>query len=87
MYRTLFAFLLCLPLFMGCQTTSDTVRDLEAGETALAYRSYERAARIFRPLAQSGDPKANHYMGYLYDWGYGVGEDDELASAYYTRSA
>jgi uncharacterized protein len=44
----------------------------QAGIAALGRHDYVAAVRIFRPLAERGDARAQAYLGYMYANGYGV---------------
>jgi uncharacterized protein len=57
-----FSLLAATPVFAGAQD----------GIAALEHQDYPRAVRIFRPLAERGDPVAQTYLGYMYYYGYGV---------------
>jgi TPR repeat protein len=48
---------------------------LEDAEAAIKRRDYTTAARIIRPLAESGDATAQHNLGVFYDNGLGVPQD------------
>lgn len=48
---------------------------LEDAEAAMKRRDYATAARIIRPLAESGDATAQHNLGVFYDNGLGVPQD------------
>jgi hypothetical protein len=48
---------------------------------------YASAAREVQPLAEAGDPEAQHALGYLLYYGQGVPQDRELAVVWLRRSA
>ena len=48
---------------------------LEDAEAAIKRRDYATAARIIRPLAESGDATAQYNLGVFYDNGLGVPQD------------
>ena len=48
---------------------------LEDAEAAIKKRDYATAARIIRPLAESGDATAQYNLGIFYDNGLGVQQD------------
>lgn len=58
-------------------------------EALTAYQSgnYERAMKLFRPLAEQGDPQAQYYLGRMYEKGQGVAKDNEKLAQWYRRSA
>jgi uncharacterized protein len=60
---------------------------LERGLAALARKDYVAAAHILAPIAQSGNPDAQAYMGSLYAKGRGVQRDYTQAAIWYRRAA
>ncbi len=54
-----------------------------------AYKSgdYEKAIKLLKPLAESGDPEAQYRLGMMYDNGKGVAEDDARAVQWYRKAA
>ncbi len=54
-----------------------------------AYKSgyYQRAMNLWRPLAEAGDPRAQEFVGILYEEGHGVPKDVEKAMSWYERAA
>ena len=62
-------------------------RDYNAGQSAYAAGSFVEALRIWRPLAESGDPRAAYGLGLLYDLGEGVGQDAAAAFLWYRTAA
>jgi Sel1 repeat len=61
--------------------------DYNAGQSAYATGRFVEALRIWRPLAESGDPRAAFGLGLLYDLGEGVGQDAAAAYGWYRRAA
>ena len=59
----------------------------EAGQSAYAAGRFIDALRIWRPLAESGDPRAAYGLGLLYDLGQGVAQDAAAALLWYRRAA
>ena len=47
----------------------------------------ERAVEIWQPLADAGEADAQHAMGRIYEYGYGVSRDDALAARWYRKAA
>lgn len=43
--------------------------------------------KILRPKALSGDPRAQHNLGYMYEKGYGVPHNGVVAASWYQKSA
>ena len=54
-----------------------------------AYKSgyYKRAIDLWLPLAEAGDPRAQEFIGILYEEGHGVPKDIGKALAWYERAA
>lgn len=54
-----------------------------------AYRLglYQAALREWKPLAENGDVRAQYMLGYMFDFGEGVSEDDEKALRWYHLAA
>ena len=49
--------------------------------------NYESALRVWRPLAEQGDPQAQNYVGEIYERGLGTEPNLPAAAAWYTRAA
>jgi cell division protein FtsN len=56
---------------------------------AFAYKrgDFETALAVFRPLAESGDAKAQSILGLMYSYGEGVPEDYRESARWYRRAA
>ena len=54
-----------------------------------AYRSgdFPRAIRRVAPAAERGEPRAQAYLGFMYQYGRGVAQNYALAAYWYRRSA
>src|ERR1043165_6072140 len=54
-----------------------------------AYRAgdYPRAIRRIAPAAERGDPRAQAFLGFMYQYGRGVAQNYALAAYWYRRSA
>ena len=50
-------------------------KNFEDGFVAYIVGDYATAIRLWRPLAKRGDPKAQYYLGIIYDNGDGVPQD------------
>ncbi len=74
-----------------CSSLALTVQPAQAGfdEAAAAFAAgdYGKALHETRPLAESGDPRGQYGMGVLYENGYGVTKDLQLAAAWYLKAA
>ncbi|MCB1954285.1 MAG: sel1 repeat family protein [Rhodocyclaceae bacterium] len=75
--------LLCLSfasLLALASPLDEAIADLDGGR-------YEQAAGKLKPLAEAGDPVAQHRLSILYFYGHGVPEDEKTALSWATRSA
>ena len=61
--------------------------DYNKGLTAYDSGDYATALREWKPLAEQGDVDAQFDLGWMYDMGYGVPEDDKHAVKWYTLAA
>ena len=69
------------------QSQTSDQPDYNAGQAAYATGRFVEALRIWRPLAESGDPRAAFGLGLLYDLGEGVGQDAAAAYVWYRTAA
>jgi TPR repeat protein len=60
---------------------------LGAGIAAYDHQDFNRAATILRPLAIGGDPRAQSYVGYMYETGRGFPQNYNVAAYWYFRAA
>ena len=61
--------------------------DVRAGIDAWAAQNYDEAIRIWRPLADRGDPDAQYNLAQAYFLGRGVPQNMVLAEQWYARAA
>jgi TPR repeat protein len=61
--------------------------DLEDGYKAYEKKDYATALKLWQPLAEEGIAKAKHYLGFMYQNGYGVEQDLEEAVKWYRKAA
>lgn len=62
--------------------------EIRGGEYVLYDRaSYQTAMNIWLPLAESGDPKAQNYVGEIHEKGLGVQPNHTLAAQWYQKAA
>ena len=61
--------------------------DLDDGVAALIRFDYATALQEFRPLAEQGDAKAQLHLGFMYEYGKGVPENDAEAVKWYRKAA
>ena len=64
-----------------------TAQDIDTARQAYENDDYEIALRIFHPLAEGGDARAQFSLGEMYDIGQGVPEDDTEAAKWYRLAA
>ncbi len=57
------------------------------GFAAYERGDYETALREFRPLAEQGDVYAQYTLGFMYELGQGVPQDDGEAVQWYRKAA
>jgi uncharacterized protein len=69
---------------LGAPAVADPLDD---GVTAYHDKMYMRAAELWRPLAESGNPGAQYLLGSLYLEGHGVERNDALAFMWFQRAA
>src|SRR5512140_1259738 len=60
---------------------------LEDGLEAFKAKDYAKAAALWTPLAEAGDPTAQYRLGTLYAEGQGVPQDDDIAFKWFLRAA
>ena len=67
-------------------TTTASAADLQKGTDALYAGDYVTALAEFTPLAEAGDATAQHRLGWMYENGKGVAQDDAIATKWYRRA-
>lgn len=60
---------------------------IQDGEAAYQKGDYQTALKLWRPLAEQGDAEAQRSLGWMYDAGHGVPEDEIQATRWYLKSA
>ena len=81
--RALLAALTALMLF----ATPVVAGDLEDGLAAYNAGDYQKAVRLWKPLAEQGDKWAQALLGWMYDNGWGVPKDAAKAVSWYRKAA
>lgn len=76
--------LLCSSLLLIMQPAR---AGFDEAAAAFAAGDYAKALQETRPLAQKGDPRSQYAMGVLYENGFGVTKDLQLAAAWYLKAA
>ena len=77
----LFALIMCLGI-VGL-----VLADYQAGVDAYEQGDYEIALKEWKPLAESGDSKAQFRLGVMYDKGVGVAQDYGEAFKWFQKAA
>lgn len=78
-----FSLSLCLSLLVTPVSAASFLDGKEAAEKG----DFAAAVEIWRPLAESRDPRAETYLGLMYDNGYGVAQDQAEAFRWFERAA
>ena len=91
--RKLGLVLLVLPGLAFAQARDDSASSVGGwmdrffGYAAYKAGAYQRAINLWLPLAEAGDPRAQEFIGILYEEGHGVPQDIGKAIAWYERAA
>ncbi len=59
----------------------------DKGSAAYKRGDYDAALAVFRPLAESGDPKSQSILGMMYNYGEGLPVDHRESARWYRRAA
>ena len=80
---------LILIVLLSCSfaTPASWSADFNKGVTAYQAGNYKAALAEWRPLAQAGNARAQNFLGFMYDNGEGVLEDDLEAVKWYRLAA
>lgn len=79
--------LLALVLAVACLAGEARADAFDDGVAAFQAGDHARAVQIFEPLAQAGDPLAQHNLGVMYEQGLGVAQNETVAYEWYKRAA
>ena len=74
-------------LAAGTSQAGTSDEDFGRGLSALNSGDYTTALRVWLPLAESGEPRSQAGIGFMYHRGLGVGVDDREAAVWLTRAA
>jgi clan AA aspartic protease (TIGR02281 family) len=66
---------------------ADAAHALQRGQAAYDRQDYATALYELRPLAQQGSPRAQNYLGFMYEKGLGVAKDYTEAVRWYRQAA
>ena len=81
--RTLLAALTAIMLF----ATPVVAEDYVDAKAAYDAGDYQKAFRLFKPLAEQGNASVQAAIGWLYENGEGVPEDDTRAVHWFSKAA
>ena len=79
-------FLFAVLLVVACATVA-AAGPIEEAKSAYGRSDYALAERLFRPLAEQGDAKAQFYLGWVYYMGQRVPQDAQEAVKWYRKAA
>ncbi|MDA0740161.1 MAG: tetratricopeptide repeat protein, partial [Nitrospirae bacterium] len=82
-WRTYFYIVVGLSLMLATPAWAD----YQAGVDAYERGDYETALKEWRPLADQGNATAQLNLGFMYDNGQGVPQDDQEAVKWFRRAA
>ncbi|HHS82051.1 MAG TPA: sel1 repeat family protein, partial [Devosia sp.] len=77
---------LLIAVFLAGGTWEVNAQDYQSGRKALERGDAQRARQIWEPLAAAGDADALNGLGWLYDTGKGVAEDNGRAMVLYLKA-
>ena len=83
------AKLILLPLlFSVAMTVSGFAQgSVQDGMDAFKAKEYQKALKIFQPLAENNDPTSQYFMGIIYEYGYDVKKSYKTAAQWYEKAA
>lgn len=79
-------WLIFAPLLRGVSAQAP-VNPLSDAQAAYDAGDFPKAASLFRPAAEQGNPIAQYSLGLLYENGQGVPQDNRLAGEWYRKAA
>ncbi|WP_188750763.1 tetratricopeptide repeat protein [Marinobacterium zhoushanense] len=82
-----FALLTTAGLLLSLQVGMAEAASIKAAQRAFDAKDYAAALTELTPLAKEGDPAALNLLGQMYENGWGVDADVEMAQRYYERGA
>lgn len=85
MKRISSASLVVLALVFSCGIAASS--EVDSGWNAYLASDYATAWRAIKPLAEAGDPRAQYYLGTMYNHGHGAPRDLRLAAEWYEKAA
>ncbi len=73
--------------FLAVAVTHARPGNLERAQAAYFCGDYQKALKLFEPLAEQGDARATFLIGYMYEKGFDVDTDNAKAAEWYGRAA
>jgi len=87
-FSTLRALVVGLFLLCCVSAINDAAADpLARADAAFARGDYLRAVNILTPLAFGGDPRAQAFLGFMFEHGYGAPQVYDSAAGFYGQAA
>ena len=80
MRRSASALILIIALIMAVPAIAEPLKD---AKKAYDRGDYQTAVRLYKPLANEGDPEAQYALGYMYRTGKGVRKDHVKAHMWF----
>jgi len=81
------ALLTTAGLLLSLQVGMVEAASIKAAQRAFDAKDYTAALAELQPLVKDGDPAALNMLGQMYEHGWGVDADPEMARSYYERGA
>jgi TPR repeat protein len=81
--RVLWLLVLTISLATTLPSAAD---DFASAKQAFEAKQFPKAIRLLRPLAQKGDPRAQHLLGYAYMFGMGVMTSEKRAQYWLSKA-
>ena len=78
---------LFLLLFLSLGLIGSAFADINDAEDAYDSGDFKTAFQEYLTLARKGDSFAQSWVGFLYDHGQGIAENDKLAVSWYRKAA
>ena len=76
-----------LAVILACGLSAPAWAGFDEGVVAYERGDYKTAYNELLPLAEQGDAAAQFYLGFMYETGQGVAQDDAEAVKWYRRAA
>ncbi len=76
-----------LAIALGFASTAAMADPMDRGIMAFLKGDNDKALQVFRPLAKNGNKEAQYHLGYMYQSGIGVVQDNNQALHWYQMAA